>query len=547
MNKEMKPILTFINQYLLLEQIGKGVTSELFRAFEISESGFKRTVIFKRFYLWVSEHAQIMEDYFHQIESFRDDLPKELITVLENGNFRGQFFQVREYIRGQSIENIVRASRGRGKQIPIELSIFIAAQVARTLSQLDRLPERFPMKARYHGFLNPQQLVIGYESDLKILNYTRKLLRPLYTVRGEPFITAHLPSCAPEMLLQEPLDFRTDLYSLGTVLYFMVTGHPLFSEQPPDLLKKTIVTPGARDLSLLQGKVPKKLKLMIEKMIHPNQDERYLSVGEFLDDCSILIDFNRRGEFTQTLKSFMNSLFSEEIQAEKMKIQDEQNKYQKMIGIAPDGEDKYFEPTEKVKLSELTDEMGSQEDTVTAKLFPANISSSPQSETKQDLEARPMSPEEVGDFLDKAVHEILSKSRSDRHDLEGRHDLNLDWQEVELTLEKKDYQRALSLLKQMKVNYPGNKQIEMKIFDLHNFIKKSGLEEVMLYDNDLESTQPIAAHDFPGKIDTKEQALSPPPNKDLERAKTFSYLNIALWFMLALVSILLVLILFYDN
>ncbi|MFC1853534.1 serine/threonine protein kinase [candidate division CSSED10-310 bacterium] len=528
----MKPTLSFINQYLLLDLLHTGTTSELFRAIEIGEEGFKRTVILKRFLSWVSDEKRFIDEYFQKMDRYFPNDNPFYIANIENGCSRGIYFQTREYFHGQSLEKCIHIGRTRSQSLPLELSIFITAQLVQSLKYFYELPADYPDWTRYHGHLTSSTIMIGYEGNLKILNYGIDWLKPLYYKRAGLTTAPYLPYSAPEVILEEEVDVRSDFFSIGTLFYEMITGQQLFYNQDQSKIRQMILT---TDIPLMKGKVPKKIEEMIRRLVARDPKQRYDHPDEILADISILIDLKRRAELTSNLKKYMGSVFKQEIDRDLQKIAADRERYSKMLDISIEGEDKFLEPTAVTKLSELARKQAQQDES--SKPSEDHL---PFDEISDDAE-RPMSPEEVGDYLDHALKELLGKPKD--HPPSSNQEISdqlfkKEWNEIQYDIDHQKYTEALDKLKILKESFPEHEEIDVKLEQIQTIVTQELARTFQegQGENSQERTQPT------GHLTQSIRALQ---QKDQEKetqkslARTFSLINLVLWILLITVGLLL--------
>src|SRR6202045_1975695 len=207
-------------------------------------------------------------------------------TVFHLGNSEGGFYYAMEYVEGETVERRIQ----REGPLPPELALRIIRQVSRALIAADR-------QKLVHRDIKPSNvmLVVDEEEDhllVKVIDFglAKSLVAAAdqsLTVSMGGFVgTPHFAS--PEQLEEKEIDIRSDIYSLGATLWFMLTGRPPFSGSMASVINQHLNhTLSAEILSTLHPRISQ----LLEKMLAKQVDDRFQSPSELkrkIDE--ILID-----------------------------------------------------------------------------------------------------------------------------------------------------------------------------------------------------------------------------------------------------------------
>jgi serine/threonine protein kinase/Tfp pilus assembly protein PilF len=212
-----------------------------------------------------------------------------ILTVYEIGTEGNRQFIATEFIEGVTL----RASIARGKINP-HAALEIAAQVASALAAAHEA-------GVVHRDIKPENIMLRPDGYVKVLdfgiaklteqglasdNHTGETTATLQTQLGLVLGTAHYMS--PEQARGQKVDARSDIWSLGVVLYEMVGGSPPFRGETPSDCIASILTTEPPPLSGVLPDVPLKLESILQKVLRKNSDERYQTVNEMLTDLRAL-------------------------------------------------------------------------------------------------------------------------------------------------------------------------------------------------------------------------------------------------------------------
>jgi len=208
-----------------------------------------------------------------------------ILTVYEIGADGDRQFIAMEFIEGITL----RASLARGR-IALHPALEIAVQVASALAAAHKA-------GVVHRDIKPENIMLRPDGYAKVLDFgiaklteqrpasdcrTTKTTAALQTRQGLVLGTARYMS--PEQARGQKVDARSDIWSLGVVLYEMVGGSPPFSGETPSDCIASILTKELSPLSGVLPDVPLKLEFILRKALRKKSDERYQTIKEMLAD-----------------------------------------------------------------------------------------------------------------------------------------------------------------------------------------------------------------------------------------------------------------------
>ena len=212
-----------------------------------------------------------------------------ILTVYEIGAEGNRQFIATEFIEGITL----RVSIARGRINP-HMALEIAVQVASALAAAHEA-------GVVHRDIKPENIMLRPDGYVKVLdfgiaklteqrlasdNHTSETTAVLQTRLGLVLGTAHYMS--PEQARGQKVDARSDIWSLGVVLYEMVGGSPPFRGETPSDCIASILTTEPPPLSGVLPDVPLQLESILQKALRKNSDERYQTIKEMLADLRIL-------------------------------------------------------------------------------------------------------------------------------------------------------------------------------------------------------------------------------------------------------------------
>lgn len=269
-------------RYRAVRKIADGGSAEVFLGEQVGAAGFRRDVVLKRIHprLMVDERArQMLLDEAHLAMSL---VHPNLVQVLDVGESAGASFLVLELVDGWTLGQVARRGGQAGLPIPPELSCYIAAEVCRGLEYAHaRKRDGKPLDI-VHRDVCPNNVLVSMHAEVKVADFgiARASSRTDTTrsgmIRGKPMYMS------PEQALGQALDARSDLFSLGTVLYWLLTGELPFKGPGDQEFLAQIITTDAPSPSVVRPELPVELCRVVQKAMARDREQRFSSARELL-------------------------------------------------------------------------------------------------------------------------------------------------------------------------------------------------------------------------------------------------------------------------
>jgi serine/threonine-protein kinase len=162
--------------------------------------------------------------------------------IIEVGEDEGLFFMVGELIVGQSLRNLFRKARDRGEQVSHTMCADIVAKVCQGLNDAHDLKDpRGELYGVVHRDVSPRNVLISYNGFVKLIDFGIAWAHGRMSHTDAGTIKGKLGFMPPEQIKGQPLDRRSDIFSLGVVLYLMLTGkHPFPGNSDAERMHKIL-------------------------------------------------------------------------------------------------------------------------------------------------------------------------------------------------------------------------------------------------------------------------------------------------------------------
>ncbi len=218
-------------KYLLCERIGAGGMAEVFRAMLRGASGFEKDVVIKRLRTDVTERPDAVQMLVREAKIAVSLRHSTIVQVLELGEVDGQYYIAMEFVHGRDLHKIIEACAVRAMAVPPAIAAHIGMQVALGLDYAHRrtAPGGTPLGI-VHRDVSPTNVMVSAEGEVKVLDFGIATARGTEFATQDGLIKGTYPYLSPEQAAGRPLDHRSDLFSLGSVLYELCTLRRAFLE-----------------------------------------------------------------------------------------------------------------------------------------------------------------------------------------------------------------------------------------------------------------------------------------------------------------------------
>jgi serine/threonine-protein kinase len=290
-------------RYRLDARIGRGGMSTVYRAFDVV---LERPVAIKLMHREIAADADQLERFRREARSVAQLNHPHIVTVIDageesaiDGEHPGAPYIVLEYVDGETLKDLIR------RQGPLEITqaIAYAIEIARALAAAHE-------RQIVHRDVKPQNVLIGEEGGAKITDFgiARTLTEEGLTMDGRVLGTTDYVS--PEQALGQRVTPQSDLYSLGVVLYEMLTAQVPFRGDSPVAVAMKHVREDVPDVQALRPELSAATAAVVDRAVAKDLSRRYRdAVGMAADLEEVLaIETSRSGQATGEVTTILRSL-----------------------------------------------------------------------------------------------------------------------------------------------------------------------------------------------------------------------------------------------
>jgi serine/threonine protein kinase len=267
--------------YDLLRRLGSGGMAEVHLARTNGIQGFQKLVVLKQILPHLSRDKHFVRMFIEEarVAALLDH--PNVVQVFDLGREEGEFFFTMEFVYGENLQGLLKALQKLGQTLSVEHVVTLGIGVA---AGLHYAHERVGFDGRplgiVHRDVSPTNVMITYEGGVKVADFgiakviTRTDVTRAGTRKGK------VPYMSPEQCRAEKVDRRSDVFSLGVVLWEAVTGQRLFDGDNEFGVMNLIVNGQARPPTTVKPEIPKELERIIMRALTVDRDKRYQTARE---------------------------------------------------------------------------------------------------------------------------------------------------------------------------------------------------------------------------------------------------------------------------
>ena len=281
-------------RYRLLAPLGRGGMAEVFKAKSFGVEGFEKVLVIKRILPELAASKAFVDMFVHEAKLAVRLSHANIVQVFDLGRVDGpgdlpSYFMAMEYVAGVDLATVLRRCKKAGIPIPDGMAIFIAAEVAKGLDHAHRRRDDLNQPLGIvHRDVSPQNVLLSWEGEVKVTDFgiakARDNLdeRPdesnVRTVKGKH---AYM---SPEQARGEVVDARSDLFSLGTVLYETLAGVNPFRAPSAFETVRRVQAGELPPIELLRQDVPAPLAALVAKALAKRREDRFPDAGRMYEE-----------------------------------------------------------------------------------------------------------------------------------------------------------------------------------------------------------------------------------------------------------------------
>lgn len=270
-----------IGRYALFQEIAAGGMATVHLGRLMGPVGFSRTVAIKRLHPQFAKDPEFVSMFLDEARLAARVVHPNVVSILDVVALDGELFLVMDYVQGESMSRLLKASAKRGERMPPRIAIAIMTGVLYGLHAAhEATNESGEHLGLVHRDVSPQNVLVGVDGTARVLDFgVAKAVGQSHSTK-EGTLKGKVPYMAPEQINYGAVDRRTDVYAAATVLWEMLTGRRLFDGPTEASMLAAVmggkVTPACAEVPQL----PRAVDDAIIKGLSPNPAGRFATAKD---------------------------------------------------------------------------------------------------------------------------------------------------------------------------------------------------------------------------------------------------------------------------
>src|SRR3569623_353097 len=305
-----------LGKYEILRKLAVGGMAELYLARIRGNAGFEKVVVLKRILPQVAEDATFVQMFLEEARLAGTLNHPNVAHVYDVGEVDGEPFFTMEFVHGQDMRSIRHELKKVSETVPLGVALAVVHGTAAALNYAhERTGPDGKLLGLVHRDVSASNVMVSYDGAVKLLDFgiARAASSTHKTQVGT--LKGKVPYMSPEQCKGQPLDRRSDLFSLGVVMFELTVGRRPFRGDSDFAIMDQIVYKGAPTPSSIVTDYPPELEAMVMKLLERDPKARYTTGEELIEDLDSFVQSAGLWMSATKIGKWMRGVFAEKIRA----------------------------------------------------------------------------------------------------------------------------------------------------------------------------------------------------------------------------------------
>lgn len=309
-------------KFILLEKLAAGGMAEVFLAKSLGASGVNKFLAIKRILPQYSDNRDFIDMFKEEAKIAVNLNHGSVVSIYEFGIERGQFYLVMDYVEGRNLRQILNELKKKSIQFSIEQIVYMVKEVAAGLDHAHRLIDGTTGKPLnlVHRDMSPQNVMVSFEGEVKVIDFGIAKAESQLEATKAGTLKGKFGYMSPEQADGFPIDSRTDLFSLGIVLWEMLANDRLFTSNSEQAILRKIRECQIPSIRKINPSIPVELENIVNKALAKDKSLRYQTAAAFHKDLNRFLNIEYPDFSSHDFAVFVKNAFAEVYSDSKKKL-----------------------------------------------------------------------------------------------------------------------------------------------------------------------------------------------------------------------------------
>lgn len=328
-----QPVEQF-GKYILLERLAAGGMAEVYLSKSTGAVGVNKFVAIKRILPQYSDHQEFIDMFKEEAKIAVNLNHGNVVSIYDFGVERSQFFLVMEYVEGRNLRQVLNELKKTNTQFVIEQIVYMMKEVAAGLDHAHRCIDGTTGKPLniVHRDMSPQNIMVSFEGEVKIIDFGIAKAETQMEATKAGTLKGKYGYMSPEQADGQSIDTRTDIFSLGIVLWELLANDRLFTSNSEAAILRKIRECQVPSIRKINPSVPPELERIVNKALAKDKSLRYQTAAALHRDLNRFLNTQYPEFSPHDFSVFMKNAFSAAFLEQRRKLVE----YSKVQGASPD-------------------------------------------------------------------------------------------------------------------------------------------------------------------------------------------------------------------
>ncbi|MGZ3426926.1 MAG: protein kinase domain-containing protein [Polyangia bacterium] len=305
-----------LGKYEIIKRLATGGMAEIFLARVSGLPGFQKMVVIKRILPQLATKTDFVEMFLDEARIAATLQHPNVVQMYDVGVVDGNYFIAMEYLHGEDVRSLSRTLHRQDKKLPLEHALNIAIGVASGLHYAHEKVgfDGTPLEI-VHRDVTPQNIIVTYDGAVKLLDFGIAKASNRFGETRFGTLKGKVPYMSPEQCRGEPLDRRSDIFSLGIMMYELTLGKRLYQGKSDFEVLKQIVEGTVTPPHELDPAYPPELEKIVMRALEKEKDKRHQTARDIQEELEGMVRADRLHVSPITLTRYMEEIFGQKIEA----------------------------------------------------------------------------------------------------------------------------------------------------------------------------------------------------------------------------------------
>lgn len=309
-------------KYILLEKLASGGMAEIYLAKSIGAQGVNKFLAVKRILPQFCENPEFKEMFREEAKVSVNLRHSNVVPIFDFGEERQQFYLVMDYVEGRNMRQILNELKKLQIQFQIEQICYMIREAAAGLDHAHRCIDGStgrPLNI-IHRDISPQNIMISFEGEVKIIDFGIAKAETQLEATKAGTLKGKFGYMSPEQADGQTIDVRTDIFSLGIVLWELLANDRLFTASSEAAILRKIRECQVPSIRKINPNVPPELEKIVNKVLAKDPNLRYQTAAALHKDLNRFLNTQYPDFNAQDFAVFIKNAFAQSYQESKRKL-----------------------------------------------------------------------------------------------------------------------------------------------------------------------------------------------------------------------------------